>query len=109
MCLFSKILILFAAGLVFLACSRVEKAESVEKAKTPERTSEEVERLRGEIESGQQTVEDLQAFLEMEEAKLEENPEYTQEFLLEALHEQQQAKESIQENRELLKELAGES
>ncbi len=57
-----------------------------------------MERLRDEIESDQQTIEDLQAFVEMEQAKLEENPEYNQEFLIDARNEQQQAKESIAQN-----------
>ncbi len=56
---------------------------------------EEVTALRREIQEREQTVEDLQAAVDMERAKLEEDPDYDQSFLLDVLEEQEELRESI--------------
>ena len=57
---------------------------------------EEVTALRREIQQREQTVEDLQAAVDMERAKLEEDPDYDQSFLLDVLEEQEELRESIE-------------
>lgn len=67
--------------------------------------SEEVSELRREIQSQKQTVEDLQAAVDMEHAKLEENPDYDQSFLLEVQDEQEQLRSTIETDEARLQEL----
>lgn len=61
--------------------------------------------LEREIEAGRQNIENFEAFVEMERAKLEENPEYDPSFLEEALHEQQEVREAVESGEKRLKEL----
>jgi biopolymer transport protein ExbD len=62
--------------------------------------------LQREIEEGRQNIENIGAFVEMERAKLEENPDYEQAFLLEALEEQKGIREKIEASEKRLKELS---
>ena len=66
---------------------------------------EEVSELRREIQSRKQTVEDLQAAVDMERAKLEEDPDYDQSFLLEVQDEQEQLRSAIETDEARLEEL----
>jgi len=66
---------------------------------------ERINELRREIEAGRQNIENFEAFVEMERAKLEENPEYDPSFLEEALHEQQAVREAVESGEKRLKEL----
>ena len=68
---------------------------------------EEIAELRREIDAGKQAVEDIEAFVQMERAKLDEDPEYDKAFMLEALHEQEQLKEVIETGEARLEGLTG--
>jgi len=71
-----------------------------------EATDERITVIKREIEAGRQNINDIEAFAEMERAKLKENPEYDSSFLEQALQEQQQIRESIEEGEKSLKELS---
>jgi hypothetical protein len=70
-------------------------------------TEEEIAELRREIDSGKQGIEDIEAFVQMERAKLDEDPEYDRSFMLDALDEQEQLKEAIETGEARLEELTG--
>ncbi|MFN7462016.1 MAG: hypothetical protein ACK5RZ_12140 [Akkermansiaceae bacterium] len=70
-----------------------------------ETTDERITELKREIETGRQNIKDIEAFADMERAKLKENPEYDSSFLEQALQEQQQIRETIEEGEKSLKEL----
>jgi hypothetical protein len=63
-----------------------------------------ISKLERQIDEKNQTIEDLEAFVEMERAKLEENPDYEQSFLIEALDEQRTIRDSIGTDQAKLKE-----
>ncbi len=67
---------------------------------------ESITKLEREIETGKQNIQDIEAFVEMERAKLEENPDYDSSFLEEALHEQQEIRKAVESGEKSLKELA---
>lgn len=69
-------------------------------------SEEQIIELQREIDSQRQTVEDLQAAVDMERAKLEEDPEYDQSFLLEVMDEQQEIREAIETGQARLDELS---
>lgn len=66
---------------------------------------EEASELRREIQSRKQTVEDLQAAVDMERAKLEDDPDYDRSFLLEVQDEQEQLRSAIETDEARLEEL----
>lgn len=61
--------------------------------------------LQREIDAGRQNIEDIDAFVQMERAKLEDDPNYDQSFLLEALNEQQEIREAVESGENRLQEL----
>lgn len=77
------------------------KEGSTEDSASPD---EEVAELRREIESGRQNIEDIEAFVEMERAKVEDDPDYDRSFLLEAVDEQREIREAVESNEKRLRE-----
>lgn len=67
---------------------------------------ERIKALQREIEEGRQNIENIEAFVEMERAKLEDDPDYEQAFMLEALEEQQAIREVVEAGEKSLRELA---
>jgi len=61
--------------------------------------------LRNTIESGREHIEHLEAFVEMERAKVEENPDYDTSFLEEALSDQENFRNAIEASEKSLQEL----
>ncbi len=70
-----------------------------------ESPDERITALQREIEEGRQNIENIQAFVDMERAKLEDNPDYEQSFMLEALEEQKGIREKVESGEERLREL----
>ena len=66
---------------------------------------EQISGIQREIDSRKRTIEDLQAAVEMEQAKLQENPDYDQSFLLGVMEEQQELREAIEADETRLEEL----
>jgi hypothetical protein len=87
------------------------QADAVETEAKPTVTQQEqapnesVTALQREIEEGRQNIENIEAFVEMERAKLEDDPDYEQAFMLEALEEQEAAREKVEADERRLKEL----
>jgi len=69
-------------------------------------TVETVTALQREIEEGRQNIDNIEAFVEMERAKLEENPDYEQAFMLEALEEQEVVREKVEADERRLREMS---
>jgi vacuolar-type H+-ATPase subunit I/STV1 len=70
---------------------------------------ERITELQRKIEAGQQNIKNIEAFVQMERAKLKENPDYDSSFLQQALFEQQKAREAVESCESRLRELAPES
>ena len=66
-----------------------------------------IKELQNEIDSGRQAIENIEAFVDMERAKLDENPDYEQSFMLEALDEQRAIREKVEANEKRLRDIAG--
>lgn len=81
------------------------EAAAVPSPVEPSPPDEKITELRREIEAQRQSVDDLQAAVDMEHAKLDEDPEYDQSFLLDVLEEQDELREEIKEGEARLKEL----
>ena len=64
-----------------------------------------IEKLEHEIESSMQIIDDLQAAVVMEEAKLQDDPNYDQSFLQETLADQEREREDINKAQKQLKNL----
>ena len=79
-------------------------SSNIEKVEEPS-PNEEINKLQDDIESQQQSIEDLDAFVQMERAKLKENPDYDQSFMMEALEDQQKLRDSIKSSEARLKKL----
>ena len=101
------------AGLWLGACrENPRQADTVESEASPiltqkdESSDERITAIQREIEAGKQNIQDIEAFVEMERAKLKENPDYDSSFLEEALHEQQEIRKSVESGEKSLKELA---
>lgn len=62
-----------------------------------------VDTLERQVESKQQSIDDLEAFVQMERAKLEEDPDYDQSFLMEALEDQQELRDGIESAKSALR------
>jgi hypothetical protein len=69
-------------------------------------SDERITALQNEIEEGRQKIENIEAFVQMERAKLEENPDYEQSFMLEALEEQKGIREKVESGEERLEEFS---
>jgi hypothetical protein len=105
-------MVLLSSGLWICACrENPHQADAVDSEAAPTVTQQEeppderINELQREIESGRQNIENIEAFVEMERAKLEENPEYDPSFLEEALQEQQEVREAVESGEKRLKEL----
>lgn len=105
-------LLLLSLGFWICACrDNPPQTDKVESEAIPtvtqqeETTDERITELKREIETGRQNIKDIEAFADMERAKLKENPEYDSSFLEQALQEQQQIRETIEEGEKSLKEL----
>lgn len=68
-------------------------------------TAADTKKLNEEIEQGRRNIRDIEAFVQMERAKLEENPDYDPSFLEEALGERQGILEKVEEAEARLKEI----
>jgi len=107
--------LLLSVGVLSAGCGERESPSSpemaadnkVSPAKIQPPADEEIAELRREIDAGKQAVEDIEAFVQMERAKLDEDPEYDKAFMLEALHEQEQLKEVIETGEARLEGLTG--
>jgi len=91
-----------------------QEASSVHEADTPGEMDssedtpspdEQITELRRTIESGREHIENLEAFVQMERAKVENDPDYQQSFLEEALAEQQEIREAVESGEIRLQEL----
>lgn len=69
-------------------------------------SKEQIEKLQSEIDSDRQSIDNIEAFVDMERAKLKENPDYEQSFMLEALEEQRVLREKVEADEKVLKEIA---
>ena len=78
------------------------KVDSSEASASPD---EQITELRRTIESGRETIESLEAFVQMERAKVENDPGYETSFLEEALAEQQEIREAVESGEKRLQEL----
>lgn len=67
---------------------------------------EEIKKLQSEIQMGKQNIQDIEAFVEMERAKLKKNPDYDSSFLEEALHEQQEIRKAVESGEKSLREIS---
>ncbi|MFZ9938602.1 MAG: hypothetical protein ACO3JG_16315 [Luteolibacter sp.] len=78
------------------------EADSSKASPSPD---EQITELRRTIESGRETIESLEAFVQMERAKVENDPGYETSFLEEALAEQQEIREAVESGEKRLQEL----
>jgi vacuolar-type H+-ATPase subunit I/STV1 len=106
-------LLLLSLGFWICACrenprqpDKVESEAIATVTQHEEATDERITELKREIETGRQNINDIEAFADMERAKLKENPEYDSSFLEQALQEQQQIRETVEEGEKSLKELS---
>lgn len=105
-------LLLLSSGFWICACrENPPQADAADSEDYPEVVEQEessdewLAEQQRKIDEGRQSIEDIEAFVEMERAKLEENPDYDSSFLEEALHEQQQIREAVESVEKSLKEL----
>lgn len=66
---------------------------------------EQITALQRTIESGRETIDSLEAFVQMERAKVENDPDYETSFLEEALAEQREMREAVESGEKRLQEL----
>jgi hypothetical protein len=83
-----------------------ETGEGTASPKDSPSTDGQLTELRREIQARRQNVEDIEAFVQMERAKLEEDPDYDQSFMLDALEEQQELREAIESGENRVEELS---
>ena len=106
------------AAMLLTACSeQKEKAEATATepeaqatAQAPQNQHQEklearIEELEREIESSMQIIDDLQAAVVMEQAKLQDDPNYDQSFLQETLSDQDRERADIKRAEDELKKL----
>lgn len=108
----ARMLLLLSGFWICCGCrENSRQAETVDSKANPTVTQQEeliderIPALQREIEEGRQNIENIEAFVEMERAKLEENPDYDSSFLEEALHEQQEIREAVESGEKSLREL----
>lgn len=77
----------------------------VDSSEAPPSPDEQITELQRTIEAGRETIENLEAFVQMERTKVENDPDYEQSFLEEALAEQQQIREAVESGEKRLQEL----
>ena len=106
-------LLLLSSGFWICACrdnprpaDKLESEAIPEVSQQEEATDERITALKREIETGRQSIKDIEAFADMERAKLKDNPEYDSSFLEQAVQEQQEIREAIEEGEKSLKELS---
>ena len=105
-------ILLLSSCLCICACrENPRQAVAVDSEAKPTLTPQEeppderINELQDEIEAGRQKIENIEAFAEMERAKLERNPDYDPSFLEQALLKQQEAREAVESGEKRLKEL----
>jgi uncharacterized protein YlxW (UPF0749 family) len=106
-------MLLLLSGFWISACrENPRQADTVDSEANPTVTEQEevsderITALQNEIEEGRQKIENIEAFVQMERAKLEENPDYEQSFMLEALEEQKGIREKVESGEERLEEFS---
>ncbi len=106
-------MLLLSSGFWICACrENPRQADTVDSEVNPTVTQQEklpdesITALQSKIEAGRQNNQDIEAFVEMERAKLEENPDYDSSFLQQALHEQQEIREAVESREKSLRELS---
>ena len=105
-------MLLLSSGFWICACrEKPRQANPLDSEANPTVTQQEespderITSLQREIQEGRQNIENIEAFVQMERAKLEENPDYEQSFMLEALEEQKGIREKVEDGEERLREL----
>jgi len=96
------------AGLCFCSCKKVtvsRPAQQESSAEAGRDKREEIAGLERGIETSKQIIQDLEAAVLMERAKLADDPDYDQGFLIETLNEQQQEREKIENAQKRIGEL----
>lgn len=106
-------MLLLSSGFRMCACRenprQADTVDSEAKSRVTQQEElpdESITKLQREIEEGRQNIENIEAFVEMERAKLEENPDYDTSFLQQALHEQQEIREAVESGEKSLRELS---
>ena len=66
-----------------------------------------IEELEAKIENSKNLISDMEAFILMERAKIEDNPDYDQSFMEEALNDQDEQREIIGEALKQIEKLKG--
>lgn len=66
-----------------------------------------IEELEVKIENSKHLISDMEAFILMERAKIEDNPDYDQSFMLEALNDQDEQREIIDQTMKQIEKLKG--
>lgn len=106
-------MLLLSSGIWICACrENPRQADTVDSEANPTVTQQEelpderITALQREIQEGRQNIDNIEAFVQMERAKLEENPDYEQSFMLEALEEQKGIREKVEAGEERLREFS---
>lgn len=108
----ARMLLLLSCVWISACRENPRQADTVDTEAKPTVTQQEelpddrIKALQREIEEGRQNIENIEAFVEMERAKLEDDPDYEQAFMLEALEEQQAIREVVEAGEKSLRELA---
>ena len=104
-------ILLLSSGFWLCACrENSRQVDTVDSELKPtvthqkESPDESINALQSEIEAGRQKIENIEAFVQMERAKLEENPDYSTSFLQKALGEQQEIRQTVESSEKRLRE-----
>ena len=82
-----------------------EDSEQAQPAELPTPAQEKIIELKREIQTRQQTIEDLNAAVLMERAKLEDDPDYDTGFLQETLEDQDYQRQEIEKARKQIEKI----
>jgi hypothetical protein len=104
-------ILLLSSGFWICACrENSRQVDTVDSELKPtvthqkESPDESITALQREIEAGRQKIENIEAFVQMERAKLEENPDYSTSFLQKALGEQQEIRQTVESSEKRVRE-----
>jgi len=107
----SSRILLLSSGFWICACrENSRQVDTVDSELKPtvtdqkESPDESINALQSEIEAGRQKIENIEAFVQMERAKLKENPDYSTSFLQKALGEQQEIRQTVESSEKRLRE-----
>ncbi len=90
--------------------SHEEAASTQQSAAKPEiddALKQQIEELEAKIENSKNLISDMEAFILMERAKIEDKPDYDQSFMEEALNDQDEQREIIGEALKQIEKLKG--